>query len=75
MEKNGKEASKLIESVDKTLAQIYTLNAPENKFEERVAIARNLPVAIPREPKKEYKQAEPTPKKTIENSLNSRMSQ
>ncbi|MCM2139900.1 ArdC-like ssDNA-binding domain-containing protein [Vagococcus fluvialis] len=75
LENITKEASKLIESIDKTLTQIYTLNAPENKFEERVAIARNLPVAIPREPKKEYKQAEPTPKKTIENSLNSRMSQ
>lgn len=75
LERITTEAKKIIESVDKTLSQIYTLNAPENKFEERVAIARNLPIAVPREPKKEYKQAEPQPKKTIEHSVNSRMSQ
>lgn len=47
-------AKELIEQVDRNLEKIYTLDAPKNKFEERVAIARTMKPEEPRTPKKEF---------------------
>lgn len=70
-----KEAKKIIDSVDQTMKKIVTLDAPQNKFEERVAIAKNKPIPEPRKPKNEFEQAEGKTKKTVEQSVNNRMTQ
>lgn len=65
------QAKTLIEQIDRSLEKIYTLDAPRNKFEERVAIARGMKPEEPRTPTKQYEVQEPA-KKTSEDSVSQR---
>ena len=68
------QAKQLIDDIDVALDKVMTLEAPRNKFEERVAIARNRPIAEPRQPKKEYQQEEVKQEKSSkEKSLANRL--
>ncbi len=75
LKKITEEAKKLIDEVDAAIEKIVTLDAPQNKFEERVAIAQNKPIPLPRAPKKEFKQESGKQKKTVDDSLSKRLSQ
>ncbi len=69
------EAKKLISEVDSTIKKIVLLDAPQNKFEERIAIARNKQPPSPRTPKKEFEQVKEKQKKTVDTALKGRLSQ
>lgn len=73
LEKITNEAKKIITEMDETIEKIYTLDAPENKFEERVAIAKKKVSPTPREPKKEFTQDKEKDKKSVDKSINNRM--
>lgn len=53
------QAKLLINRLDQTLEKIYTLDAPTNKFEERIAIARGIELPEKREPAKQYTKDHP----------------
>lgn len=62
------QAKGLIERADQLLNRVYTLDAPTNKFEERLARARGQELPEPRTPVKEYEVADPKvrrPTKTL----------
>lgn len=62
------QAKKMIDHVDSLLNKVYTLDAPQNKFEERVAIARGQEPIEPRKPAKNYEVENPKvhrPTKTL----------
>lgn len=62
------QAKDLIEQIDQMIDKVYTLDAPRNKFEERVAIARNQIPEPPRTPPKQYEVQDPKvrrPTKTL----------
>ncbi|MCA5014566.1 MULTISPECIES: ArdC family protein [unclassified Enterococcus] len=62
------QAKELIDRIDQSLNKVYTMDAPKNKFEERVAIARTKGPVEPRKPAKEYEVADPKvnrPTKTL----------
>lgn len=48
------QARDLIQRADEVLKKVYTLDAPRNKFEERVAIARGIELPEERTPRKTY---------------------
>lgn len=62
------QAKELIERADQLLHNVYTLDAPKNKFEERLARARGQEIPEPRTPVKEYEVEDPKvhrPTKTL----------
>ena len=65
------QAKELITQIESSLERIYTLDAPRNKFEERVAIARGMTPEEPRTPNKKYDVAE-SAKPTSKESVNKR---
>lgn len=58
-----KEASQLIERIDQSLDKVYMLDAPQNKFEERLAKVKKQPPIKARSPKKAYEKKEATKEK------------